>query len=183
MKKKLFILLMMAITTMSLAACGNSNEMPVENSNVQEEAPEGAFMYNPMVEQTEESFMEEIGIELVVPDGATNVQYFTYSDSGLGEMLFELNGLDFVVRIQVCDEFTDISGLYYEWTVEDSAKIGYSEGKLYRYIGDEGMVDLCAWYDAVPGIMYSISTESFDLDGFDITAIANQVYSPAQGNN
>ena len=38
------------------------------------------------------------------------------------------------------------------------------------------------WYDIVPGVMYSLSVYSTDLDGLDLTAVAEQVYVPVQGD-
>ncbi len=38
------------------------------------------------------------------------------------------------------------------------------------------MVDLLTWYDYEIGIAYSVSVEADDLDGFDLEAIAEQMY-------
>lgn len=53
---------------------------------------------------------------------------------------------------------------------------------MKRHKGENESVDVCIWYDVVPGYVYSLSTRGADLDGFDITAIAEQVYKPMQGN-
>ena len=49
--------------------------------------------------------------------------------------------------------------------------------------GSEEWVELCLWYDIVPGLMYSLSVYSTDLDGLDLTAVAEQVYVPVQGDD
>ena len=36
--------------------------------------------------------------------------------------------------------------------------------------------------DVVPGLMYSVTPQGMDLDGFDIQAIAEQLYIPTQGD-
>ncbi len=44
-------------------------------------------------------------------------------------------------------------------------------------------MELCLWYDRVPGLMYSLSVYTTELDGLDLTAVAEQVYIPVQGND
>ena len=39
------------------------------------------------------------------------------------------------------------------------------------------------WYDAAPGLMYSLSVGTTDPDGLDLTAVAEQVYVPMQGES
>ena len=51
------------------------------------------------------------------------------------------------------------------------------EGKMYRAINDSGYIDLITWYDVEIGIKYSLSVAAKDLDGFDIQAVAEQMYS------
>ena len=36
-------------------------------------------------------------------------------------------------------------------------------------------VELCLWYDVVPGLMYSLSVYTVDPDGLDLTAVAAMV--------
>ena len=45
---------------------------------------------------------------------------------------------------------------------------------------DDAMVTL--WYDAAPGLMYSLSAAGNDLNGLDLTVLADQIYIPVQGN-
>ena len=49
--------------------------------------------------------------------------------------------------------------------------------------GSTEWVELCQWYDAAPGLMYSLSVSTVDPDGLDLTAVAEQVYLPLQGND
>ena len=42
-------------------------------------------------------------------------------------------------------------------------------------------IQKCIDYDAVSGLMYSVSTSAPDLDGFDIGAAADWLYMPARG--
>lgn len=173
---KKIIVCLLAITMFAAVACGKS--APAEKAD---EAP--VSMANPWTDTDEAGFMEKLGMYFAVPEGAENVIYRVLESEGLGEMQFELDGLSFTARIQSASEFTDISGMYYEWTVEDSGKVDYCDCKFYRYVGEEEYADLCLWYDVVPGIMYSLSTVAPDLDGFDISAIANQVFEPMQSES
>ena len=49
-----------------------------------------------------------------------------------------------------------------------------------RVFDEDATVDLCLWFDAVPGIAYSVTASGHDLDGFDITASAYRLFLPAQ---
>ncbi len=102
---------------------------------------------------------------------------------------FRMEGVDFCARAQYgADENDDIAGMYYDWTAsEDVTLAGWGEGnmkgKTYRHIEDGWMVDLITWYDYEIGIAYSLSAEAEDLDGFDIQAVAEQMYNEANEPN
>ncbi len=97
---------------------------------------------------------------------------------------FRMEGMDYTARAQYgASEDADISGLYYDWDVTDDITLanwgeGNMQGKLSRHIEDGWTVDLCTWYDIEIGIAYSLSVEAEDLDGFDLQAIAEQMYNP-----
>ena len=171
MKKLMTLSLALLMLVCTLTACGESKT---------EETP--STIPNPMVESDAEGVKQALGFELAVPEGAENVHYFIISDE-MEELHFTLDGLDYVARLKASAEFEDISGMYYEWTDTQEDNIGSCLYKFMRYCGDEGDVELCLWYDAAPGLMYSLSTSDSSLDGFDITAIARQVYAPMQKNS
>ncbi len=54
---------------------------------------------------------------------------------------------------------------------------GHMPGKTYRAINETGYVDMITWYDIEIGIAYSLSVAAADLDGFDIQAVAEQMYN------
>ncbi|WP_026528884.1 hypothetical protein [Butyrivibrio sp. VCD2006] len=109
------------------------------------------------------------------------------SESGVPGNLIELDyrmdGMDFTARAQYgADIDADISGLNYKWDVTEDITLanwgeGNMTGKYSRHIEDGWMVDLCTWYDIEIGIAYSLSVEAEDLEGFDLQAIAEQMYS------
>ena len=48
--------------------------------------------------------------------------------------------------------------------------------------GSEDWIERCMWFDVAPGLMYSLAVYSTDLDGLDLTVLAEAVYIPAQGD-
>ena len=57
------------------------------------------------------------------------------------------------------------------------------QGKSYRAADDQGYMDLITWYDIEIGIAYSLSVGAKDLDGFDLQAVAEQMYDPSNEIN
>lgn len=141
-------------------------------------------MANPWVETTAEEMAQTIGVELGVPEGAENIVWRMMPEVGMGEMTFTWDGMDYTARVQPTAEFEDISGLYYEWEHEEPCQVSWCEGKLMRTTdADQGLtIDLCLWFDVVPGVMYAVSASAPDLDGFDILAAAEQLFVPMQGD-
>ena len=155
-----------------------SDDAPVTDDNDDVSIP------NPMKETDADGIMQAMGVRFGVPDGAENVRYVIINDE-MAQMSFELDSTEFTARIKPSAEFEDISGMYYDWTfTDDSWKVGYCDAKAMSYISeteDDAMVLL--WYDVVPGLMYSISAVSGDLDGLDLSVYAEQVYIPMQGDS
>ena len=165
-------LIAIVLTAMMLLTFSVLAETPVEG------------MPNPWLDTTAEGLMEALGVEFKVPEGAENVVFRMLKEESLAEMDFDLDGMEYTARIQPAVEWTDISGMYYEWenTLEDFT-IGSCPAWEGRAADGEATADLCLWFDVVPGLMYSLGTVGEgDLDGFDLTAIAEQVYAPVQGD-
>lgn len=175
MKKTALILALVLMLTCIFTGCGKKEEPAVE--------PGFAGLANPMVESTADEIAKTFGFTFGEVEGAEDVKYFIISGD-LAQMNFTKDGMEYTARIQSAGEFTDISGMNYTWTVTDDCKIGNRDGKAMRFISDTEQIDVCEWYDIAPGIMYSLSTggEGADLDGFDITAVANEIFVPVQGD-
>ncbi len=155
------------------------------------ENPGEVGMANPWRDSTEEEANELIPRLFTAPDGAEVLSWMVLDDpteangedNPLVDLQFELDGNIFDARAQVTgDDYLDLSGLYYEWTAEDEVTLanwggGNMKGNTYRNINDTGYVDLITWYDVEIGISYSLSVAAEDLDGFDIQAVAEQMYN------
>lgn len=135
---------------------------------------------NPWVETTAEGLMDLLGLQLGVPEGATDVSWRMLDSRQMGELEFSWYGETYTARVAPAEAFEDISGMYFEWEIEDDCTVDRCAGKCYRTHDGDMTVDLCLWYDDLTGLMYSISVSDTDLDGFDILAGANEVYIPMQ---
>ncbi len=183
MRKRLFVLLIASALVM--CGCGKT-AAPATQDNTEaqtEEAAEPAEATgNPWVTTDYNGIYDALGIWMFDPSGATNVNIQLDESDKLAEMTFDYGEpvLSYVYRVKSTSAFEDISGLYYEWDVEMDTPIGECEGICKRAIGDGETIDLCQWFDKEEGAMYSLSTSAADLDGFDISAIAMQIYSPVE---
>lgn len=179
MKKCLAVLLSLCFV-FSLIGCKGDKTTKEDSSS----APEVIGMPNPMVSSSKADMEKKLGFYMGEPKDAQNIKYFIYNKN-LGEMQFKFGSVKMNARIKSETKFTDISGMYYTFEDEGDATVGTAavgtrEAKLYQHKGENETVQVLLWYDVVPGIMYSLSAVSKNLDGFDITAIANEVYIPMQ---
>ena len=135
---------------------------------------------NPWTPTTAQGLMDALGVQLGLPDGATNVTWQMLESEQMGQVTFTWQGEDYTARVAPADAFEDISGMYYQWKAEDECKVGRCKGIVHRAPDGGKTVDVCLWYDDLTGLMYSVSVIGDDLDGFDITAAANILYIPMQ---
>ncbi len=169
-------------------------EPAAEASSGQDENGEEAQtgIANPWVEITEEEADGLCTRLFKAPEGANVQEWMKCEDLGdpekwIGPLIqldFELDGMYFTARAQQgAAEDADISGIYTEWTTgPDDVTLanwggGNMAGKMYRSVNETGYIDLITWYDIEIGIKYSLSVAAEDLDGFDIQAVAEQMYS------
>ncbi len=158
-----------------------------------QEAPAGGVgMANPWVEITEEEAVTLVDRLFTSPYGAEVQAWLKCESLGdpakyispMVQLSFSMQDMNFTARAQQgISEDEDISGIYTEWTEgpEDVTLAnwggGHMQGKIYRSVNDTGYIDLITWYDVEIGISYSLSVAAEDLDGFDIQAVAEQMYS------
>lgn len=200
MKKRCLALVLAGMMSLSLAACGNAEDAqqnPTEEANTEVSAEavtqEAVSIANPWRDCTEEEAMQFAVNGFSAPEGAVN-ESWSIMEKDISELpgtmvqlQFEIGNTSFVAREQVYggEEIVDISGMYYDWTVEDEGTLANWAGgampfKSYRFVGADEYVDLILWYDIETGYAYSVSAQAPDLEGFDLQAIVEQMYDPAK---
>lgn len=162
-------------------------------ASTEAEAEPQTGMGNPWRECTEEEAKKACPRLFKAPEDAM-VNGWSMMEAGSGEsgipgplvqLDFRMRGVDFTARARYgVDEKEDITGMYGEWTDKRDVTLanwggGNMPAKISRSIEDDWMIDLCTWYDTEIGIAYCLSAESDDLEGFDIQAVAEQMYDPA----
>ncbi|MCR5094193.1 MAG: hypothetical protein K6B72_09490 [Lachnospiraceae bacterium] len=167
-------------------------DAPAEPEEEEAEEEPNVGMANPWVDITEEEAGELVTRLFKVPDGADSLGWMKCEELGdperyispMVQLSFYYDGQVFTARAQQgAAEDTDISGLYYTWTDGPNEVTlanwggGNMTGKTYRSINEAGMIDLITWYDIEIGISYSLSVAAVDLSGFDIQAVAEQMYA------
>lgn len=143
-----------------------------------------AGMPNPMVESSKEEIMNKFGFVMEAPEGVDDPIYYIIDDS-LAQLVYGADGAKVTYRIAPATEFTDISGMYYKEGTEQSCQISGRDGKLAEYITEDGQIRICNWFDAAPGLMYSIVIEGENLDFIpleDVPEFAEMLFVPVQGN-
>ena len=197
MKKKYLGLVVAGVMTVALTACGNSQpaqeETPAQETQAdtqETQESEQTQIANPWRECTEEEASAAVPNCFSAPEGATNVKWSImennledYALSPMVQMQFDLDGMSFTAREQgtTGEEYTDISGMYYDWALTDDATLanwadGNMPAKVSVYVGDSESVQKCEWFDIETGYSYFVGVSAKDLDGFDIQAIAEQMY-------
>lgn len=149
---------------------------------------------NPWVEADEETVNATAGLSIHAPEGATDVvySYMKVNDREyIAQVTYQLDGVDWVYRIQPALELTDISGMYYPWNVEEDGTVKNRPAKFMAYsdakegattIDDVFYVQVVNWYDVVPGVTYSLSASGKNVNGKDISVYAESIFQPLQGN-
>ena len=179
-----------------LSGCSKSEEKKdtvEENPTIEftQEDNNEVGMGNPWVDITKEEAGKICARLFKAPEGAGAQEWLKCEalgdpDKGLGPLIqlnFDMDDLNFTARAQQgAAEDADIAGIYTDWTAgpEDVTLAnwggGNMKGQMYRSIDDTGYIDLITWYDIEIGIKYSLSVAAEDLDGFDIQAVAEQMY-------
>lgn len=198
MTKNISMILMAVVILSAFSVFGfsaSAAEIPQGEAETQDketaESGKTAQIANPWIQITEEEAKELYPESFGVPDKAQKIRWSllkaaedsSENTGALVQLDFELDGNSFTAREQkTLDRDYDLSGMYYTWTAEESSTLQDRTGaatpcRLRRYIGEKETVDLCTWYDEKTGISYSVSVVAADLDGFDLTAVAQALIS------
>ena len=158
------------------------NQDEDESKDEGEDEDDGVQIANPMAETTKEDILSEIGVDLTAPEGSENVKYYTITDESdkTYEMSFTSDGVEYCYRVTPTGEVkpTDTTGLNYTWTTTENTTVA-ERAAIYSSCADASAL---YWIDIVPGINYSIGCKGeVALDV--LTAVAESVFAPVQGNN
>lgn len=130
-------------------------------------------------DSTAEEVMTAVGVRFNVPAEAENVSYRVRESAA--EMNFTVRGVEYAARIQPTASFENISDYAFEpWAIEDDCMVGWCDAKVMLAQADGKIIALCLWYDAAPGLMYSVSACVEDLIGLDVQSAAESVFTPMQ---
>lgn len=189
MKRTIVTVLIMAFIMTALVGCGSAVAVDEAETQAQaaaatQAATETAGLANPWIDTDYEGMKQATGLDLNIPSYAKDVVYRAEPEEGIAEVQFtiEETGTKCTARVKPTATAEDISGAYYTWENEEECKIDYCSGKTGMAKTENGMIEYCTWFDAVPGISYSLIAEDKDLDGFDITAVAIDLFRPMQGD-
>ena len=140
------------------------------------------YTANPWEDMTAEQLEAASGLRFTLPQDAENPAWRYMRSENLAEMWFTMNDGEYCARIQpmapVEGEMTDISGMYYTWENEEKVRIGDCDGTIAQARDGDGWVERCLWYDAAKGLQYSLTVIAADVDGLDLTAVAEQICAP-----
>ena len=154
------------------ALCLALSALPV----MAEENKESASMENPWKYLTEEELQAVSRLFFEVPEGAENVVYRYLSSEGLAEMQFTLGDDEYLARIQAVSAPTDISRMYYMWDNKEDIQVGEYTGTIGQaQTAKDDWLGLCQWYDSNEGLQYLLAVHTTDVDGLDLTAVAEEV--------
>jgi len=133
---------------------------------------------------TVDAIFSVLGTQLSrAPEGAEDVHYNAFYLDGLpvGETAFTLNGVSCVYRIALTYEisagFADISGVEGDFAHRTEAEVGWCPARMAWNEGGAGKV---AWFDVVPGQLYSLTVDTGATQE-GLLELANALFAPAQG--
>lgn len=181
MKRVLILTVLLSIA--ALSACG-AKESNTSNTADNGEATVG--IANPWTESDREGVLEATGFDLVAPDGAEDVVYSYMQEESLAQVSYTLDGNEWTYRVRPTDALEDLSGMCYEWDIEEDGTVGNMEAKLYAYsdatedtefIDDVFAVHVINWYDNEEKATHSLSVSGKNVNGLDIEVIAEQMAS------
>lgn len=118
------------------------------------------------------------------PDGAENIKYsvFSYNELVVAEtsFLYENNMYSYrmAATIEIAEDFADISEMKDDFSVTVPGDVAYCRAKIALHPNERGKI---IWFDVVPGIVYSLSTENNASEEV-LLHLANELFQPIQGN-
>lgn len=155
MRRRSCIVMLTVVATMFVAACSPQKRGDVSKN--------GVMVANTWVEVTNDDIAKKTGFVFNQPDNATEIVYRMDENSGVCEMVFNIDKVKWNARVKQTDAPEDISGMYYEWTSVSrgaiiSDKTTVLTGDLYQYYTNSEKAYLGVWfYESPSGAKYSLS--------------------------
>lgn len=145
--KRLFAVIMMLLTILSLAACGSTDS----------DEPDIIGMPNPFTDfDTLAEAEKQTGFYITLPDaiGSSDKRIYRAMNDEMLEVVY-VNGEDETGRVRKARGSEDISGDYNEYAETETVSVGGIDVLLK---GDAGLVKLAVWTN--DGYAYSVSSEA-----------------------
>ena len=134
---------------------------------------------------TAHTILHSLGYDMAVaPEDAEGIVYdvFRMDDLIVAETAFTLDGVRCSYRTASTGviefPFADLSGTTQDTPSHVSTELGWCQAELYFTEGGEGKV---VWFDAAPGLLYSLSVDSGASEQV-LLDLANTLYAPTQGD-
>ena len=178
--KKQLLLMTAVLLAVSVCGCGAKSD-----ANTSAKETEGnTEIANPWTDSDRGGVLDATGFDLSVPEGAENVAYSYMQEESLAQVSYVLDGNEWTYRVRPTEHLEDLSGMCYEWDIEEDGTVGDMEAKIYAYseadedsefIDDVFSVHVVNWYDDVEKATHSLSVSGKNLDGLDIQAVAEKM--------
>lgn len=127
---------------------------------------------------TPEDVKNLTGEEFIVPEGAEEVSYGIMESDKLSEMNFTLDGKKYCARMKPGTEFEDISGLFYDWNVENEEVSNTVETKSRQNINDH--ISNVLWFNG--SMIYSLYTDDKEKDIDEVMKVAKPMFEKTESS-
>ena len=168
MKYKNFIIVILFI--LCLAGCSKEKSNTADEQNIEEPAAlesstedlpgEPMQIANPWRESSEEEIEEIMRGEIDLPGDFSNVYYQVMNEGELCEIDFDYLDLSFTYRMKESGGKEDISGMYYEWDINEVCDINGNGGEIHIVNNENEKASSVIWYDTAAGMTYSVSVNN-----------------------
>jgi hypothetical protein len=185
---KIFRVFLSLAVLLAASGCAISSASPAAaTAPAQTEAPAVSPNASPLPAEpagqarasTAEEIQNTLGISFHLPEGAQDVECAIVEregSRGVAQAKFTLDGVKYWLRTGSEAEYRDISGVEAEWAAVKSVQVSYCDGELRMNEGGQGV---CLWFDVVPGLMYSLYTDTGASEE-GILQVAGEVFVPMQ---
>lgn len=173
------ILMAVLLCCVGLCGCGKNGIDGKMAGNGREkdrnESEQSANLANPWKEMTEEEAQKTDVGAFRLPAEAKNVLYRYLEEEHMMEVQFEWKAYSFTARKQSESGLEDISGMFYDWVIQDDVTVGSFRGQVKTAYPEQQTVSVCLWYQDEEQKVYSLSVSGSDLSDIDIRALAEEM--------